>query len=104
MYYTCDHPEKFLPEVTEALTAFEHRLIAEQAMVAETAETLFRGDRPDLATAYLTAYSGQAALAGLRLGNALLGSIEARTMEIYGLRAPETSTVSKLDYQAVTCQ
>ena len=104
MYYTCDHPEKFLPEVTEALTALENRLIAEQAMVVETAETLFRGDRPDLATAYLTAYSEQAAMAGLRLGNALLGSIEARTMEIYGLRAPQTSTVSKLDYQAVTCQ
>ena len=23
MYYTCDRPQRFLPEVTEALTAFE---------------------------------------------------------------------------------
>ena len=28
MYFTCDHPEKFLPEVTEALTAFENALTA----------------------------------------------------------------------------
>ncbi len=104
MYYTCDHPKKFLPEVTEALTAFENRLIAEQSQVAATAEILFRGDRPDLATTYLTAYSGQSALAGLRLGNALLGSIEARTKEIFGLRAPQATTMSELDYDAVTCQ
>ena len=28
MYYTCDKPEKFLPEVTEALVAFENQSIA----------------------------------------------------------------------------
>jgi dipeptidase len=104
MYYTCDHPEKFLPEVTESLTAFENRLIAEQATVVETAETLFLADRPELAREYLTNYSEQAALAGLRLGNALLQSIEARTIELYGLRKPQTEVMSKLDYQAVTCQ
>jgi dipeptidase len=104
MYYTCDHPEKFLPEVTETLTAFENRLIAEQATVVETAETLFLADRPELASEYLTNYSEQAALAGLRLGNALLQSIEARTIELYGLRKPQTDIMSKLDYQAVTCQ
>jgi dipeptidase len=104
MYYTCDHPEKFLPEVTESLTAFENRLIAEQATVVETAETLFLADRPELAREYLTNYSEQAALAGLRLGNALLQSIEARTIELYGLRKPQTDIMSKLDYEAVTCQ
>ena len=41
MYFTCDHPEKFLPEVTEALVAFEDALIREQEMVVEAAETLF---------------------------------------------------------------
>lgn len=104
MYYTCDHPDKFLPEVTEALTAFENRLIAEQATVVETAETLFAAGRNDLAESYLTTYSEQAALAGLRLGNALLHSIEARTIELFGLREPQADVVSRLDYQAVTCR
>ncbi len=104
MYYTCDHPEKFLPEVTEALTAFENRLIAEQTTVVDTAETLFASGRSDLAESYLTTYSEQAALAGLRLGNALLHSIEARTVELFGLREPQTDTMGKLDYQEVTCR
>lgn len=104
MYFTCDHPDKFLPEVTEAVTAFENRLIAEQAVVDETAIALSKADRKDLAATYLTSYSGNAALEALRLGNALLGSIEERTRHIFGLREPETDEVSRLDYQMVTCR
>ena len=104
MYFTCDHPEKFLPEVTEALTAFEDRLIAEHGIVDETALALFDADRDDLAATYLTQYSSAAAMEALRLGNALLGSIEERTRLIYGLRQPQTDEISRLDYQMVTCR
>jgi len=103
MYYTCDHPAEFLPEVTEALTAFENRLIAEQEIVAATAKILFDAGRSDLAQRYLTDYSRQSGEAGLRLGNALLASIEARTREIYGLRAPQTDEMSRLSYDDVRC-
>jgi hypothetical protein len=103
MYYTCDHPEKFLPEVNEALTAFEDRLIAEQELVVETANALFAENRDDLARQYLTAYSRQAGIAGLRLGNALLASIEARTEVLYGLRKPEADVMSRLSYDRVDC-
>ena len=103
MYYTCDHPTAFLPEVTEALTAFEDRLIAEQETVAATASALFKAHRDDLALTYLTNYSRQSGEAGLRLGNALLASIEARTFEIHGLRAPQTDEMSKLSYDRVDC-
>lgn len=103
MYYTCDHPGKFLPEVTEALTAFENRLIAEQETVVATAGTLFDSGRDDLALRYLTDYSRERGLAGLRLGKALLASIEARTEVIFGLRAPQSDEISKLDYQQVRC-
>jgi dipeptidase len=103
MYFTCDHPDRFLPEVTDALTAFENRLIAEQAKVEETAATLFDAGKNQLALDYITNYSEVSALAGLRLGNALLSSIEARTREIYGLRIPETAMQSELNYQAVKC-
>jgi dipeptidase len=39
MYFTCDHPDKFLPEVTEAITAFEDRLIEDQEWVEKTSCT-----------------------------------------------------------------
>ena len=104
MYFTCDHPEQFLPEVTDALTAFEARLIAEQDTVVEIAATLFKAGKDDLAKDYLTQYSADAAGAGLRLGNALLASIEARTEVLYGYRAPEGEVVSELTYDRISCQ
>jgi len=103
MYFTCDRPEQFLPEVTEALTAFETRLMAEQETVVAVANTLFDADKPELARDYLTRYSAESGLAGLRLGNALLASIEARTEVLYGYRAPEGGVVSELTYDRIDC-
>jgi len=40
----------------------------------------------------------------LRLGNALLNGIAERTRHIFGLRAPQTDEISRLDYQMVTCR
>ncbi len=103
MYFTCDHPEKFLPEVSEALTAFENRLIGEQQMVVETAETLFAARKRELALDYLTGYSRQRGHEALDLGNALLASIEARTRELYGYRRPQTEVMSTLSSVRVDC-
>ena len=103
MYFTCDHPGKFLPEVNEALTTFENRLIDEQTAVVETAETLFGAGESELAIDYLTEYSRERGLEGLRLGNALLTSIEARTELLYGYRLPETDVVSVLGGDRVNC-
>ena len=103
MYFTCDHPEKFLPEVTEALTAFEDRLIKEQTTVADTAEALFSAGKRELALNYLTEYSATRGASALLLGNALLGSIEARTRLLYGYREPTTDVVSRLSYDRIDC-
>lgn len=103
MYYTCDRPTVFLPEVTAALTAFENRLIVDQETVVATANTLFQSGREDLALRYLTDYSKQSGAAALRLGNALLSGIEARSVEIYGLRVPQTDEMSRLNYDGVSC-
>lgn len=94
MYFTCDHPDKFLPEVNEALTAFENRLIDEQQAVEETANALFDTGNDRLAARYLTDHSRERGLEGLRLGNALLASIEARTELLYGYRPPATDLMS----------
>lgn len=104
MYFTCDRPGTFLPEVNEALTAFENGMIAEQAGIDDAWRVLAAADRPDLARGYLTAYVHRQAEEALELGAALLGSIEARTRLLYGLRAPQTDTVSRLDYQMVSCR
>jgi hypothetical protein len=94
LYYACDHPEKFYPEVTEALTAFEDRLMSEQEAVSAAANELFAAGKDGLAKEYLTNYGWQSGQDALRLGNALLASIEARTYELYGWRSPEGEEVS----------
>jgi dipeptidase len=104
MYFTCDHAAKFLPEVNETLTAFENQMIAEQATVEATASELFLAGADALATEYLTRYSNERAMEGLRLGEALLESIEARTRILFGIREPTTEEMSRLDYRMVTCQ
>jgi len=77
MYYTCEHPQKFLPEVTEALTAFENR--------------------------HLTRYSERAGQDALALGRALLGSIELRTELLYGLRRPQGEPMSGMNLPRIDC-
>jgi hypothetical protein len=89
--------------VKEALTAFEDRLIAEQDAVAATVEALFAAGRRELALEYLTGYSERAGEEALALGHALLGSIEARTELLYGLRRPEGETMSGMDTPGVSC-
>jgi hypothetical protein len=104
MYFSCDRPGKFLPEVTEALTAFENNAMGEQADLEATAMILYSAGRPGLAAQVLTRYSHGQAEEALELGAALLGSIEARTRVLYGLREPVTDEMSRLDYQMVTCR
>jgi dipeptidase len=97
MYYTCDKPEKFLPEVTEALVAFENQSIDEIPVVEGRADKLFAAGAPSMARDELTMYSNQRALDALRLGEALLASIEARHRLLYGYRAPVQDQMSGSD-------
>jgi len=103
MYFTCDHPDKFLPEVTEAITAFEDRLIEAHGSVDRTSDVLFDAGQEQLALTYITERSSDAASSALELGNALLGSIEARTRVLYGFRTPVSSDLSLLGHETVRC-
>ena len=94
LYHTCAHPKKFLPEVTEALQAFERRAEAEQPTVEQTTRVLRRGGRADLARRYLTDYSRRKAAQALELGTALVNSIEARTRLLFGIRRPRGATIN----------
>ena len=73
---TEEHSREFLPEVTEALEAFESRLISGQPTVEQTAQALYKAGEPDLARQYLTYYNNAEAMNGLHLGEALSQSIE----------------------------
>lgn len=85
-YLVKEHETKFLPEVTEALEAFEARLIDQQAVVDRTAEKLYEARESELARSYLSYVSNTEALNGLRLAEDLATSIEARTRLLYGIR------------------
>ena len=85
---TKEHPDRFQPEVTEALEAFEAKLIARREAVERTASKLYEADEEKLARGYLTYYCYTEAMNGLRLGEALGESIEARTKVIDGIRQP----------------
>lgn len=97
MYYTCDKPAKFLPEVTEALDAFENQSIEETRGVEATAGKLFDVHEPAMARDVLTKSSNARALDGLRLGESLLASIETRHRLLYGYRTPKGQQMSQLD-------
>lgn len=94
MYYTCAHPDVFLPEVTETLDAFEGQMLEEQPGIEQAALTLFNAEQPELARQMLTYYSNTQAEEGLELGEALVGSIEARTKLLYGIPEPEGDEIN----------
>jgi hypothetical protein len=77
--------------------------MAEQDEVVAISTSLFTAGKADLARNYLTRYSAESGLAGLRLGNALVASIEARTEVLFGYRAPEGDVVSELTYDRIDC-
>ncbi|MEQ8515498.1 MAG: C69 family dipeptidase [Chromatocurvus sp.] len=88
MYYTCDAPSRFLPEVTEALTAFENQSIAQVTAIEARALVLFDADEPEMARAVIDDYSSARARAALELGEGLLGSIETRHRLLVGPKVP----------------
>lgn len=94
MYYACDKPEKFLPEVSEALRTFEDQSIAQSAAVEAGAGKLYDVGEAQRGNDVLTEYSNGRAADALNLGTALLGSIETRHRLLYGYRAPGGVDVS----------
>jgi dipeptidase len=97
MYYTCDQPQKFLPEVTEAMVAFENGSINRIPEIESTARSLFEVHASDMARRVLTDYSSLRARDALQLGKALLGSIEVRHRLLFGYRAPKLPTMNSHD-------
>lgn len=87
-YLVDEHRDAFLPTVTETLVGFESRLIAEQRVVSETAETLFQSGRADLAVRSLNFYSTTRATEALRLGQDLSNGLEVQTKFRFGIRWP----------------
>jgi dipeptidase len=103
MYFTCDRPEEFLPEVTKAFTAYENHMIGEQTQLEEIVRTLYKNDKPELARQYLTQYSKERGAEVLLLGKAMLESIQARTRVQYGYRAPQSQILSEVGGERINC-
>ncbi|MDA0567915.1 C69 family dipeptidase [Streptomonospora sp. S1-112] len=88
MYYTCEHPEEFLGEVTAALEGFEAQTLAQlEDVEAEAAASYAAGDAAEAREA-LTDFSSERAMAALDLGEHLVEDVERRTKEKWGIRMP----------------
>lgn len=104
MYYTCDAPELFLDEVTQALTAFEDQSIGARDGVEKHALALYQAGMPSMARQVLDDYTSSRARAALELGTALLASIETRHRLLVGERPPvDPVTISTRHGPYVTC-
>ena len=79
---------------SEALTAFENHSIAESKAIEATAAKLYGVGETRMGDDVLTNYSSRRAADALTLGDALLGSIEARHRLLYGYRPPVGTDVS----------
>jgi dipeptidase len=86
LYLLAEHHETFLPEVTPVWEALERELADGVPDVAASAALLLGADRGDLARDLLTRYCTTEPLRGLDLGEAMLGSIEARSRVRFGVR------------------
>lgn len=105
MYYTCDAPERFLPEVNEALTAFENQSIQQFAEMEARAQALFDAGETEFARDTLNDYSLVRAEEALELGHALLGSIELRHRLLEGYKEPtDWRTISVRRGDLVFCE
>lgn len=87
-YLVEEHRDEFLPEVREALAAFEQQQVAAQPAIERTAEILFEAGEDALARRYLTDQAYSAAEDALSLIEALAESIEIRTRLRHGIRLP----------------
>lgn len=79
LYHTCTDPKEYYPEVHDALSAFEKRMRDDQPSVEKTAGTLIDSGERKLAQRYLTEYSHNKASEAMRIGEALVDSIETRS-------------------------
>lgn len=104
MYYTCDAPKRFYPEVTETLTAFENVSINDRPKIEARALALFNAGKPEMARDVLDTYSIDRERAALDLGKRLVGSIEVRHRLLVGYRAPkDINTISTRHGANVSC-
>jgi hypothetical protein len=87
MYFTCDHPDVFLPEVNESLIGYERRAIAEQDTVHGTADALIQAGHVDYAKQYLTDYTARKADEALEMGEGLLAGLCGSSRGILMLRS-----------------
>lgn len=94
MYHACANPEMFMPEITQALEAFEAKQIDDISDIQTTASILYEAEKPVLASKYLTDYSVRQSERALDLGEALLASIEARSKLLYGIRSADGTAIN----------
>ncbi|MFC3994784.1 C69 family dipeptidase [Nocardiopsis sediminis] len=89
MYYTCEHPEEFLGEVTDVFEGFEAQTLEDIGAVEAEALDAYEAGDDAAARAALTEFSGDRAMDALDLGDHLVDDVEQRTKDEWGIRMPD---------------
>ncbi|WP_239646966.1 C69 family dipeptidase [Nocardiopsis salina] len=89
MYYTCERPEAFLGEVTDAFEGFEAQMLQDIDEVEEQALEAFESGDRDQGRQALTGFSNEWAMEALDLGSYMVDDVEERTKDEWGIRMPD---------------
>lgn len=89
LYYTCERPEEFYPDVTGAIEGFEKRLLAERSRIERQAAERYEAGADDEARELVTDNVEDRLLESLDLGMDLTEEVETETRERFGIRMPK---------------
>ncbi|OAA53210.1 dipeptidase domain containing protein [Cordyceps fumosorosea ARSEF 2679] len=94
LYYMCSAPARFLPLVTEMLTAFEERSVRDVEWVEKAARALIAGGDEDAAGSLLTYYAHERADKAMHLGRTMVDALDAYVKLSGGWRSPKGSEIN----------
>jgi hypothetical protein len=103
LYYTCEAPRTYRPQVTRMLTGFEDASMADLAWVEAAARALIDDDRRAEAEQLLTHYATTRAGAALELGEAMTAWLHAHLELTRGLREPTSEQINDPGGETVNC-
>lgn len=89
LYFTCEHPQDYLHDVTGDIERFEQRLLRERDQIERKALAAYEAGDEEEARALLTDNVEGRLLDSLDLGEKLVSRVERDTRREHGIRMPE---------------
>ena len=94
LYQGCLAPEKFYPEIKEALGAFEDKELKELSAAKKIVDALFINSKKEEARFFMNFWAKKWQKDALDLGESLLKSLELRYRYLYGVDQPKGGNIN----------